>query len=251
MVVASELLRNRREIIYRILSIALSSIFFANIPLILFLIYMGHYGFFSYDFFSEGVFGLKVFFFLTSIFMLVTSLALFWWVIPIIEKWKKGNFKLLSFIGILIVNLLFAATLFLSSSEKFDLFRIVYVCAISFFVSIHIAFLLHAKPKEQLHSLIALIFIIIFMSLHLREQASSVLANGLKAYGVGGGIEISLMPKMLTENEIIGKLILLSPNNIYIKLDSTGNISTIDRARFDVITTKQKKNGKDSIATVD
>jgi len=243
----AEALKDRKEVIYRALSIVLSSIFFANIPLLLFLIYMGYHGFFSYDFFSEGVFGLKVFFFLTSIFVLITSLALFWWVVPLVEKWKKGNFKLLPFIGIVLFNLSIVAILFVTFPKNGDLFRVAYVCAIGLFISIHIAFLLHAKPNEQLRSLIAVMFIITFMSLYFREQASSVLANGLKTYGVGGNIEVALVPKILADNELKGRLILLSPKHIYIKLDDSDNVSTIDRSRFDVMTTKHnKKLNKDA-----
>ncbi len=237
----AEVLKEKQEIIYRALTLVLSSIFFAHIPLLLFLIYMGHHGFFSYDFFSEGLFGLKVFFFLTSIFVLMTSLALFWWVVPLVEKWKKDNFKTLPFIGIVLFNLFFITILFVTFPEDGDIFRVAYLCAIGLFISTHIAFLLHAKPNEQLRSLITVMFIITFMSLHLREQASAVLANGLKIYGVGGSIEVSLVPKMLADNELKGRLILLSPKHIYIKLDNSNNVSTVDRARFDIMTIKHNE----------
>ncbi|MDO8291770.1 MAG: hypothetical protein Q7T29_02705 [Gallionella sp.] len=237
----AEALKEPKEVIYRALSIVLSSIFFANIPLLLFLIYMGYHGFFSYDFFSEGVFGLNVFFFLTSIFVLITSMALFWWVVPLVEKWKKGKFKVLPFIGIVLFNLFFVIIVIGTFPRNGDFFRVAYICAIGLFVSLHIAFLLHAKPKEQLISLIVLILIITFLSLHLREQASSVLSIGLKAYGVGGDIEVVLAPKLIAEEQLNGKLILLSPKHIYIKLEGSDDISTIDRTRFDVMTTKNSK----------
>ena len=233
-----EVLNDRKEIMYRALSIALSSVFFSHIPLLLFLIYMGHYGFFSYDFFSEGVFGLKVFFFITSIITLLMSLALFGWIIPIVEKWKKGKFNIWQFVGFFTFNLFFCLIVFISFPKNGDVFGITYIFTIGLFLSIHISFLFHAKPNEQFATLIGVIFIITFMSLHLREQASSMLANGLKSYGMGGGIEVSLMPKMLANEKLNGKLILLSPKNIYIRLDGSEGVSTIDRSRFDVITTE-------------
>ena len=237
-------LNNRKETVFKILSIVLSSIFFAHIPLLLFLIYMGHHGFFSYDFFSDGLFGLKVFFFLTSIFVLITSLAIFWWVIPLIEKWKKGTFKLWPFIGISLFNLLFLLIIVVSIPKNGDYFRVAYVLAIGFFVSIHVAFLIHAKPSEQFRSLIGVIFIITFMSLHLREQASSVLAIGLKSYAVGGGIGVILKPKLKQNNNLTGNLLLTSPKHIYIKLDGEEEISTIDRSKVDAIQTKHNKKIK-------
>ena len=242
-----EVLKEKQEILFRVLSIALSSLFLANIPLLLFLIYMGHYGFFSYDFFSEGVFGLKVFFFLTSVLVLITSLALFWWIVPLVEKWKKGKFKILPFIGIVIFNLFFLFILIVSFPRNGDYFRIMYICAIGFFISLHFSFLLHAKPSDQFRSLIVVIFIITFMSLHLREQASSVLSIGLQNFGVGGDIEVVLLPEIASEEKLEGKLLLLSPKNIYIKLGESNEISTIDRSRFDILTTKHnKKLNKDA-----
>ena len=235
------ILKNRKETVFRVLSIILSSIFFAHIPLLLFLIYMGHHGFFSYDFFSDGLFGLKVFFFLTSIFVLITSLAIFWWIIPLVEKWTKGTFKLWPFIGIVLFNLLFLLIVVVLIRKNGDYFRVAYILAIGFFVSVHIAFLIHAKPSDQFRSLIAVIFIITFMSLHLREQASSVLAIGLKSYAVGGGIEVVLKPKLKQNNNLVGNLLLTSPKHIYIKLDNTEGISTIDRSKVDVIQIKQSR----------
>jgi hypothetical protein len=236
-----------KEISYRILAIVISSVFFANIPLLLFLIYMGHYGFFSYDFFSEGVFGLKVFFFLTAIFVLIASLAVFWWVIPLVEWWKKKRFKVLPFIGIAIFNLFFTILVIAVFPKNGDLFKLAYVFGIGVFISFHVAFLLHAKPNEQFRTLVAVIFITTFMSLHLREQAAANLANGLKAFGVGGGIDVALVPKAIEENTLKGKLILLSPKHIYIKFEGSVGVSIIDRARFDVITIEHnKKLNKDA-----
>jgi hypothetical protein len=112
-------------------------------------------------------------------------------------------------------------------------------------ISFHVAFLLHAKPNEQFRTLVALIFIITFFSLHLREQAASSIANGLRAFGVGGEIDVALVPKALEDKSIKGKLILLSPKHIYIIFDDSEDVSVIDRARFDVITVEHnKKSGK-------
>ncbi len=244
-----EALKDRKKDIYRALSIVLSSIFFANIPLLLFLIYMGYHGFFSYDFFSEGVFGLKVFFFLTSIFVLIISVAFFWWVVPLVKAWKKKKFKWFGFIITFIVNLLMAI-LFLMIPENVDVFRVGFVCTIGLPISVHIAFLLHAEPNEQLKSLIFAIFIITYVSLNFREQASSVLSSGLKTFGVGGNIEVVLEPKILVDNEIRGRLILLSPKHIYIKLGDSDNVSTINRSRFDVMTTKHNEDATKNASPV-
>lgn len=78
------------EIWWKTLSYILSTFFLVpNITMIMFLIYMAEYNFFSYDFFTEGVFGMKLFFVTTSLFLVITSLAVFSPVLLIIGKIKK------------------------------------------------------------------------------------------------------------------------------------------------------------------
>lgn len=233
---------DKTELAFRVLSIILSSIFFANIPLLLFLIYMGNHSFFSYDFFSDGIFGLKVFFIITSAFVAITSLAVFGWIIPLVQKWKKGIFKLWSFIGVVLFNLFFVLIIIVSFPKNGDIFRVAYVLAIGIFITFHISFLIYAEASDQFRSLCVVIFIVTFMSLHLREQASSILAIGLKTYSVGGEIEVTLSPKFKETEPLTGKLMLMSPKHIYIKLGESPDVSTIDRSNFDIITAVKKEN---------
>ncbi len=236
--------KDKKELLFRTLSLLLSTIFFANIPSLLFLIYMGHHSFFSYDFFSEGVFGLNVFFGLTSIFVIISSMSLFWWILPLVERWKKGVFKLWSFLGIVLVNALFLSLVVITYPKDGDYFRLAYVLSLGLFVTFHISFLCYAKPSEQIRTLTAVIFVITFMSLHLREQASSLLAMGLKAYSMGGEIKVELKPKFDQERTLSGELLLMSPKHIYIKLDQSkeGSVSVIDRSKFDVISSVRNSN---------
>ena len=66
------------EFWWRILS-SLFSVFIVvpNIALLIFLVYMAEYDFFSYDFFVEGIFAMKWFFITTVIFISVLSIVIY------------------------------------------------------------------------------------------------------------------------------------------------------------------------------
>lgn len=241
----AQLLKHRKNEMYRAAMVGLSSIFFANIPLLLFLVYMAHHGFFSYDFFSDGVFGLKVFFFLTSIFVVVTSLAIFAWIVPLIERWKTGIFSIWTFLGFAIFNV-FVCFVVLLAMDDIDWLRVVFVTVIGFFITCHIAFLIYAEPADQWRSLVSVIFVVTMMSLRGGEQASSVLSSALKVYGVGGGVEVLLESTRSDVKPLTGKLILLSPDYIYIKRSGSDEVSTIHRSEFNIVTVV--KNNKSSEA---
>ena len=236
------LFNNPKETFYRVLSIVLSSLFFSFIPLLLFLIYMSHHSFFSYDFFSEGVFGLKVFFIFASLSVFLTSLALFGSIVPITKRYmlrkeqKIENEDKVALCVSIPINIFFIALFSYFAYVGEHGFRILYIFVITFFISLHLASLIHAKPSNQLKSLIGLICIITFMSLAFSKEASSALASGLRNYGVGGEINVALKPKFFNKTVIHGTLILLSPKYIYIKLNDSDDLSTIDRTHFDVIT---------------
>tara|TARA_R110000744_G_scaffold61796_1_gene127379 strand:- start:1898 stop:2656 length:759 start_codon:yes stop_codon:yes gene_type:complete len=228
---------NKEGIFFRILSYFLSSIFFANIPTLLFLIYMGHYGFFSYDYFSEGIFGSKVFFLISIVVLLALSFMTFWWVVPLVEKIVTKKTSLHSFILILILNLIVFFSLVYGLYLTENLYKGLYFFVISFFLSLHMGILLYAKPSQQFISLFVMIFVITFMSIQFREQASSLVAIGLKTFSVGGEISVVLTPKFSESDTINGKLILTTPKHVYIKISGSRNISTIDRSKIDEITT--------------
>ena len=103
------------------------------------------------------------------------------------------------------------------------------------------AFLVYAKPSQQLRSLAVSMIVITSMStVFYKEHAAFVLAGSLRAFGMGGGIESTIIPKINHENEFSGKLLLLSPKHIYIQLNDSADISILERTRFDVIKIKKK-----------
>ena len=80
-----------KGIFWRILSYFISSLFFALLPVTLFVIHMYDNAYFSYDFFDKGLFGLKSVFGLMMVFILFVSFAFFSFIIPVIRKNVGGK----------------------------------------------------------------------------------------------------------------------------------------------------------------
>ena len=105
------------ELIARIVSYFASSLILPNIIFLLFLTYMSHNNFFSYDFFVEGIFGMKLFFLMTIVFIFTFSLFLSSGIISIIcIKEKKCNVK--DNIIIFIINFLLYVSIILGAYEN-------------------------------------------------------------------------------------------------------------------------------------
>jgi hypothetical protein len=80
------------EFWWRSLSYLLSALLLPNITLVMLLIYMAEHNFFSYDFISEGIFGMKLFFLTTTAMLIVTSLSLFNPVLIIVARKNTRNY---------------------------------------------------------------------------------------------------------------------------------------------------------------
>lgn len=239
------LLQERHEIIYKGLSLLLSSIFFANVPILLFLVYMGHHGFFSYDFFTEGVFGLKTFFFLTSVFLIMASLAFtgssYFFVNKIMhQKFRRKDYQInkKAMWGLIIFNLgcisLIAIPLLYDFSQRrLELFG--FLVMMGAIIISHITFLFNAKSKNQFYSLAFVCFAIVVLMTAYPKQAATLLSLQLKNFGIGG--EISVKIESIREKDTLsGKLLLTTPQHFYIILSGEKGVSTIDRNKYGVIT---------------
>ncbi len=232
--------KKHESIIFRVISYLLTTVFIANIPTLFFLIYMGHYGFFSYDLFSEGLFAIKVFFLIAAIVCLLFMSGVFFFAPSILEKIynPKKKIKWLMLFFTLFVSLIFIATTIslLVKGEISNVSLFVYLSVIGAFVATHFCSVMFAKPKAQLASLASTISIVVVISLFMQEQAVSVLSSSLNHFGSGGGIKVSAENLDGTKNNIEGELVLLTPKHMHLKQNGSIGISTIDRSRLGVIT---------------
>lgn len=204
-----------KELFARVVSYFMSSLILPNIVILLFLVYMSHNNFFSYDFFIEGIFGMKMFFLMTVVFVFFMSLILGSGII-VTFCIKKEKCKFKDGILIYILNLLFLIAIILSVFANFIVWEwALYIILISILINIHISMLLFYNAKYQLYSFASFIFFGFILTTQFSAETARLLSIGLKTFGVGGGVKVTL----ITNNGSIteGKLLLISPKIIYLK----------------------------------
>lgn len=217
-----------------------NTIFFPLLSMSLFIVYMLKHGFFSYDFFTSGLFGMKVFTYTLVIFLLLLSFLTFGSLSLFILKNKEvvdpvtvDNEKLIEitenkeskeFINkktiwfIAIINVLMITILAVSifhlgfSIEKFYFFAILLILLI--YLAIHIGYVLSGKAKEQIRAAIILAGVTIILLMLAHDHVTIMLGSTLRAFGSGGDLQMEVINnKQVTK----GRLIFLGPENIYYK----------------------------------
>lgn len=215
-----------KELIFRIISYFLSSLILPNIIFLLFITYMSHNNFFSYDFFTEGIFGMKLFFLMTIVFIFAFSIFLSSWIVLLVcirkKKCKLSDNKIL--LSIFPVNIIFFFLMILSACGNIIPWGwFFYIILISIMINIHLSTLIFYNVRHQLSSLCVFIILLFLLTINFSAETSRLISIGLKAFGSGGEIETVIT----TSNDfsIEGKLLLITPKNIYLKpIDKNGTM---------------------------
>ncbi len=216
--------KNPNELFYRILSILLSSILLPNIILLFFTIYMKTNGFFSYDFFIDGIFGMKLFFLFTIGLMALTAIAFAGSIFGIIGQYKD-KIKLKDYWFFILINIvMLIATISAIISGKMTFDRFIFIYIISIILVLHFSFIVFFNAKTQFISLLFGFIIIIFILIQLPKETSNLLAHSLKSFGIGGKLNATIYLNQ-ESNKTNGSLIFLSPKFIYLKLDHNQEIN--------------------------
>lgn len=215
-----------KEYFWRSLSYLVNAfLFLPNITLLMFIIYMGEHNFFSYDFINEGIFGMKLFFFTTTLFLLLSSIVLYSPIFFYFAKQTGHKIDSSSKIIIFIVTLITWVTIGFNISSGSDYGRAIFILTLCAIMAFHISILFFLKAKSQFISLLFVTTSIIFISVNFPTQASQAISIGLKSYGVGGNLPISI--KNSQSGAITnGKLKLITPKNIYFSPDNIAGIAT-------------------------
>lgn len=242
---------------WRIASVFLSLVTTATVPILLFIAYMNVHNFFSYDFFIEGLFGMKIFLISTLLLLMVGAVAI--WGSPLIFLLRKKNniaskilnnenkllFYILSIMSLLLWFVIIFIIYNIFSAKVFDALKLtnmIFMLVMMLFLAIHIgAFFFSAK--HQFFSSIVLLTLLLFSVLNMPEQVSQQVTLGLKVFGVGGDLPITI--KIINpKTEIHGKVKLITPKNIYFSpegmehITATYPISNVDYYEID----NSKKN---------
>jgi hypothetical protein len=214
-------------------------------------------GFFSYDFFIDGIFGLNIFTFFTALSLLVLSIFFVFSCIFIVKfiaiRKNRLVFKLLSvsFIKkvlmviyvnkveffklctIILFNLLMLYLIYETSNNFLKNF-LDYFLLIAALVYLHFSIIWYFHPKIGLYSLSVVFPFLVLISFVRGEETALTMQHGLLMFSSGGNV-VSVS-SISNKNEILthGKLLLLSPKNIYVQ-DKNENLRIIERTNDIVI----------------
>jgi hypothetical protein len=216
-------------LILRFILYIITASWVAFYPAYLLLIHMKVEKYFSYDVFTEGLFGIKSFLFL--VFILITICALYLWGFVIFFRRavldKSKSFWLFGAIFVL-VSFAFHYGMFTSgiSSGRFE--RVVWMSALGFIFAVTVSAFMSNPLKNILSNWVAPLFGIIAsatLPILNMDIASDVVKTGLENFKVGGGVSVSLR-RVANGTEIIsGKLLLLTPNYVYLREGKAGYTS--------------------------
>jgi len=236
---------NPSAFIYRSISLILSSLILPNIFLLLFIVYMNYGHFFSYDFFDDGIFGMKLFFVMTIVIVFIMSLIFSGSIIIFIGN-KKSNYKIFEdsntwwWIYLLnISSIILSILLIISSKLSWQWFLFIFI--ISLVVCIHLSILIFYDVKVQLLSFITSMSIIIFLFISFPKEEARLLSLALKSFGVGGYINTELKVKNGEVKK--GKLILLSPKTVYFQPNGNKGIEILSLNNIEDIFISNTANG--------
>ena len=221
----------------RILVALITASWISFIPFYLFLIYMYHNDFFSYDFFVEGVFGLNIFIIASALFLVFMSLYFYGFILVaklgiIEQKKKKKNSYRWGAWALFLLSLLMHYFLFivaLSQNKLYMLFWIMGASAI--FTTFFYSFIGHGIKYNTKNYLAPILFIAVSILVPFFQQSatSGMVSIGLKGFNMGGGKSISIedISNKVNPRTIEGKLTLLTPNNAYLKSNIDGKLMIV------------------------
>lgn len=180
---------------------------------------MHHYEYFSYDFFDKGLFGLKSFFAIMVFSILIIAVFFFGFLIPLGELVLKKRCPKISeylpYVCFMVAS--WSLLVFLIYQEEINSFRdIFYLLGVSLLVMTHIVMLFYAQPKFQFLSLILVAMIFTLLTISFRESVAKGVNTALTSFGIGG-FQCVTVSDSTSSYKIDGRLILASPDYIYVQ----------------------------------
>lgn len=198
-----------------------------------FLVYMSNYGFFSYDFFINGLFAINVISLYVVLFLIVFSMILSGgFSIAFACKLSgynipKGNkFWIIFNIFIISLFILFIYDSFSLSKKTFDIISwLSFLLFVSLPISFHISLMIFGSAKNQFFSaLLSFGFVLPVLFFNVFPDSTSKLTSIiLKKFNIGGNVDVEIESRLDNKTSYIGKMIFLSPDNIFL-LNEEGTI---------------------------
>jgi hypothetical protein len=236
------------NLFFRGLLFILSSFMLSVYIYVPFLLYMQEYKFYSYDFFtSEGLFAINVFLVIIVFLIIGMSFLLVFGIIRFISDFLIKNIRKVELkydIFPLVINIIIGIILifFFNSKEYQDtttnnvkeviFSTIIFTYLLSFFLSTHIIISTSFYIKTRyifLTTVLLYTLILPVLFLSYQKQVVDLVSISLKNFGVGGEVKIEVYDKRFDNINNKGKLIFLSPKNIYVQYDNDKFLTIEDR----------------------
>jgi hypothetical protein len=213
--------------IIRFVLLFVTSSWLAFLPAYVFAIYMHKKHFFSYDLFTNGIFGINTFTFTTILLLVIISFYLFGFLI--LGKYicyqyiKEGKFYLslkfqfYLYLAISITINLFVIFSIVSASSK-ELYITILITA--FLIALYINSFIHTDLKKGIVSwkpAFALILVTAILPIIFQDKMVKIVEIGLISFNVGANKKVVVYSGENEKKTTEGNLLFLSPNYIYIQ----------------------------------
>lgn len=225
----------------RLLAVLLSLVFFHYFPILVLASYMSWEGFFSYDMFKSGLSGVAAFYWWTEAILIVGSAyvsgSLYFLVESKIKTGKWLPVRSVIFWLLLLVNLMMLWIMFFANWEMRDGFKkehLMYTWLICSWIVFHVAIVINGQGKAALRSLLLGVGMLTTISFLQPGALAFPYSLSLQYFGNGGGIAVTIKITKSAEN-IQGRLVLNSPDHIYLYKDGVSMISVISHKDIEII----------------
>ena len=202
-------------------------------PAYLLLIHMKVEGFFSYDVFVNGLFGIKSFLFLVFILISISAVYL-WGFVVIFRSAILNKSKSMWILGgvFVLVSLMFHYMIFHGGLASGKPERIIWLSILGLVFAIAVSSYMSNPLKNIVSNWIAPVFGIVAsatLPIANMQVASDIVKTGLENFNVGGSVKVSI--HKVKNGDVIksGMLLLLTPKYVYMRDGKSGYIS-ISRA---------------------
>jgi len=214
-------------LILRSISLLFVGAWLSVYPIYLLIIYMQEEKFFSYDIFTDGILGIKSFIVIVAILIIMTSLALWGFVIPLVRyiKYKeKSTLALLIILGIF-CPLAHLSIIVLNPNLHYS--RILWLSCLSLiFITALAVFLLNPLRNLITNWWAPLIAVALsaVIPLFSTEVVTDIVRTGLENFKVGGNVDAKVYNTNNSKTIMEGKLLLITPNYVYLRNGDKGHI---------------------------
>ena len=195
-----------------------SSVLISFYTVYIFIVYMMNNKIFSFDMLKE-TFSMSVFFY-TNLIMFVLFAFMFFGSIPVFFHYVKSkkNKLIVQFCLYLFLNVVLLIVFISIVKSNYGLF--IFLISFLFIIVMYFTASWFFSIKAYLITVVVGTLFLLFVPLLDQKYAQELIRYGLKNFGTGGEILVSVS-NIEKNNELIGtyKLILLSPDNIYLKSD--------------------------------